>query len=60
MKQKSSMKKHLRHFLHPLHVHVDKFINLQLVTLEKLKTGKRKTLIGAIFQTAKSMWDILP
>ena len=60
MKQKSSMKKRLSQFLHPLHVHVDKFMNLQLVTLEKLKTSKRKTLIDAIFPTTKSVWDILP
>ena len=41
MKQKSSMKKRLRQFLHPLYVYVEKFMNLQLVTYKGLKTSKK-------------------
>ena len=60
MKQKSSMKKRLRQFLYPPYVYVEKFMNLQLVKQEKLKASKqKKTLIDAIFPTAKLKWEIL-
>ena len=49
-------KKRLRQLLYPLRVYVDKFMNLQLVTQEKLNTSKRKTLIDVIFPTAKLKW----
>ena len=52
MKQKSSMKKRLNQLLHLVHVYMDEFMNLQLVT-RKAQDKQRKTLINAIFPTVK-------
>ena len=58
MKQKSLMKKRLNQLLHLVHVYMDEFMNLQLVT-RKAQGKQRKTLINAIFPTVKLKWEIL-
>ena len=48
----------MRQFLHPLHVYVEKCMNLQLVSL-KLKLSERKPLFDAVFPSAELAWEIL-